>query len=259
MSKFNKDSIGGTLLVVVLVSLVCSIIVASVAVGLKSTQDEQKVLDKQKNILSVTGLLPDNAKAADIKKIYADNIEPKIVDLNTGDYVEGMQGFDAVAAVKDPSLSDPISAEDDKAGIKVRAKYAEVYLVKGQDGKVSQYVLPMYGNGLWSVMYGFVAVEPDFNTVKGITYYQQGETAGLGGEIANPNWQKYFVGKKLYDANNQVAIRIGKGASADQTHGIDGLSGATLTTNGVQGSFDYWFGKNGFAPYFAKLKAAEAN
>lgn len=259
MSKFNKDSIGGTLLVVVLVSLICSVIVASAAVGLKSTQDEQKVLDKQKNILSVTGLLPEKAKGAEIKEIYAKNIEPKIVDLATGEYVEGINNFDAKAFAKDPAQSIAINTDDDKAGIKVRAKYAEVYLVKGQDGKVSQYVLPMYGNGLWSVMYGFVAVEPDFNTVKGITYYEQGETAGLGGEIANPNWQRHFVGKKLYGADEQVAIRIGKGASADQNHGIDGLSGATLTTNGVQGSFEYWFGKNGFGPYFAKLKAAEAN
>lgn len=257
MAKFNKDSVGGTLLIVVLVSFICSIIVASAAVGLKSTQDEQKLLDKQKNILSVTGLLPAKAKSAEIKKIYADNIEPKIVDLATGEYVD-VANFDAKVFAKDPAQNVAINAEDDKAGIKVRAKYAEVYLVKDADGKITQLVLPMYGNGLWSVMYGFVAVEPDLNTVKGITYYEQGETAGLGGEIANPNWQKHFVGKKLYNEQDQVAIRIGKGASADKEHGIDGLSGATLTTKGVQGSFDYWFGKNGFGPYFAKLKAAEA-
>ncbi|OOH86403.1 Na(+)-translocating NADH-quinone reductase subunit C [Pasteurellaceae bacterium 15-036681] len=257
MAKFNKDSVGGTLLVVVLVSFICSIIVAGAAVGLKSTQDEQKLLDKQKNILSVTGLLPEKAKGAEIKKIYADNIEPKVVDLATGEYVE-VANFDAKAFAKDPAQNVLINAEDDKAGIKARAKYAEVYLVKDAEGKVSQLVLPMYGNGLWSVMYGFVAVEPDLNTVKGITYYEQGETAGLGGEIANPNWQRHFVGKKLYNDQDQLAIRIGKGASADKDHGIDGLSGATLTTNGVQGSFDYWFGKNGFGPYFAKLKAAEA-
>ncbi|VEI46804.1 Na(+)-translocating NADH-quinone reductase subunit C [Actinobacillus equuli] len=74
----------------------------------------------------------------------------------------------------------------------------------------------MYGNGLWSIMYGFVAVQPDANTVNGITYYEQGETAGLGGEIANPNWQKNFVGKKLFNANNEVALTVGKGASADK-------------------------------------------
>ncbi|AEC17135.1 Na(+)-translocating NADH-quinone reductase subunit C [Gallibacterium anatis] len=258
MAKFNKDSVGGTILVVVLVSLVCSIIVATAAVGLKPTQNEQKLLDKQKNILSVAGLLPAKAKGAEIKDLYAKNIEPKIVDLATGDYVSDIKNFDARVAVKDPAESVAIKPEEDKAGIKVRAKYAEVYLVKDAQGKTSQIVLPIYGTGLWSVMYGFVSVAPDANTIKGITYYEQGETAGLGGEIANPNWQKYFVGKKLFNAQDQVAIKIGKGASADKEHGIDGLSGATLTTKGVQGSFDYWFGRDGFGPYLDKLKA-EAN
>ena len=143
------------------------------------------------------------------------------------------------------------------AGIQTRAKFAEVYLVKDEAGKTSQIVLPMYGNGLWSVMYGFVALQPDGNTINGITYYDQGETPGLGGEIANPLWQQRFVGKKLYDEQNQLAIRIGKGASANAAHGIDGLSGATMTTKGVQGSFEYWFSQNGFGPYLAKIKAGE--
>lgn len=255
MAKFNKDSVGGTILVVLLVSLVCSIIVAGSAVGLKPLQDEQKTLDKQRNILSVTGLLPAKASNNEVKAIYAEKIEPKIVDLATGKYVEGVTNFDAQSAVKDPSQVVAIQPADDKAGIRLRAKLAEVYLVKNEQNQVSQVVLPMYGNGLWSIMYGFVAVEPDMDTIKGITYYQQGETAGLGGEIANPNWQRYFVGKKLFNEQNQVAIRIGKGASADVKHGVDGLSGATLTTNGVEGSFQYWFGPNAFGPYIEHFKA----
>src|SRR3712207_3085507 len=252
MAKFNKDSVGGTLTVVVLLSLICSLIVAGAAVLLKPTQDIQKVLDKQKNILQAAGLMQPNTN---VQETYAKFIEPKIVDLATGDYVEGVTNFDAKVAAKDPAQSIAIDPADDKANIKVRAKYAEVYLVKDEAGKVSQVVLPMYGNGLWSIMYGFVAVQPDANTVNGITYYEQGETAGLGGEIANPNWQKNFVGKKLFNENNEVALTVGKGASADKDHGVDGLSGATLTSNGVDGSFKYWFGKNGFGPFLAKFKA----
>lgn len=252
MAKFNKDSVGGTLTVVVLLSLICSLIVAGAAVMLKPTQDEQKLLDKQKNILSVAGLLNEKTN---IRETYAKFIEPRIVDLATGDYVEGVQNFDAKVAAKDPAQSIAINPADDKANIKVRAKYAEVYLVKNAEGKTTQVVLPMYGNGLWSVMYGFVSVQPDGDTLNGITYYEQGETAGLGGEIANPNWQKNFVGKKLYDAQGNVALTVGKGASANKDHGIDGLSGATLTSNGVDGSFKYWFGKNGFEPFLTKFKA----
>lgn len=252
MAKFDKDSFGGTLAVVVVVSLLCSVIVAGAAVGLKPAQNEKKLLDKQRNILGAAGLLSDGI---DVTKVYAERVEPRIVDLATGEYVEGIKDFDARAAAKDPQQSVKIKSEEDLAGIQTRAKYAEVYLIKDDAGKTGQIVLPMHGSGLWSVMYGFVAVRPDGNTVNGLTYYEQGETAGLGGEIANPLWQKHFVGKKLYNDQGNVAIRIGKGASADKEHGVDGLSGATMTTKGVQGSFHYWFSQNGFGPYLAKIKA----
>lgn len=252
MAKFNKDSFAGTMLVVIGVSLVCSVIVAGAAVGLKSIQQEQKMLDKQRNILSVAGLLETNT---DVKKVFSERIEPKVVELATGDYVEVPAGFDSREAVKDPAQSIKINPEDDFANIKTRAKLSEVYLVKNESGTIDKIILPMHGNGLWSMIYAFVALETDGNTVSGITYYEQGETAGLGGEIANPVWQKGFVGKKLYNDTGQVAIRIGKGASADVNHGIDGLSGASLTTKGVQGSFKYWFSENGFGPYLKKVQA----
>lgn len=255
MAKFNKDSIGGTISVVVILSLICSLIVAGSAVLLKPTQEEQKQLDKQKNILSVAGLLTAETKSTEIKSIYAQNIEPKIVDLSSGEYVDGITNFDAKVAAKDPNQNVVISPENDKASLRTRAKYAEVYLVKNSDGQINQVVLPIYGTGLWSVMYGFVSVQPDGNTIKGITFYDHGETPGLGGEIENPRWQANFVGKKLQNEQGNSAITIGKGASADKDHGIDALSGATLTSNGVDGTFKYWFGENGFGPYLAKLKA----
>ncbi|EIJ71890.1 MULTISPECIES: Na(+)-translocating NADH-quinone reductase subunit C [Pasteurellaceae] len=241
MAKFNKDSVFGTVTVVLLLSLVCSIIVAGSAVALKPAQEEQKQLDKQKNILNVAGLLKENGN---IKEIYSKFIEPRFVDLDTGDYVD--------SASTEVEL---IPADLDKAKIRSRSKTAEVYLVKNEQGKVEQIVLPIYGTGLWSVMYGFVSVAPDANTIKGITYYQHGETPGLGGEIENPNWQKLFVGKKLLDANNQPAIKIVKGQAPQDEHSIDGLSGATLTGNGVQGTFNYWFSDKGLGKYLEKLRA----
>ncbi|HBO38927.1 MAG TPA: Na(+)-translocating NADH-quinone reductase subunit C [Pasteurellaceae bacterium] len=258
MAKFNKDSISGTISVVVLVSLACSIIVAGSAVLLKPTQEEQKQLDKQKNILSVAGLLQADTKNSQIKDLYAKNIEPRCVDLTSGDYVNCPANFDSKMAIKDPAQSQRLPTEDDQAGIRIRANLAEVYLVKNTDGQVSQIVLPVYGRGLWSTMYGFLSVQPDGNTVNGITYYEHGETPGLGGEIENPRWQAQFAGKKLYTEQNQPALHVGKAASNDKEHGIDAISGSTLTSNGVNNSFKFWLGQKGFGPYLAKLKA-EAN
>ncbi|MGL4860029.1 MAG: NADH:ubiquinone reductase (Na(+)-transporting) subunit C, partial [Enterobacteriaceae bacterium] len=123
-----------------------------------------------------------------------------------------------------------------------------------------QLVLPVYGNGLWSVMYAFLAVDIDGQTVKGITFYEHGETPGLGGEIENPNWQKGWIGKKLFDPQGDIAIHIVKGgARPDDINGIDGLSGATLTTNGVQHTMQFWLGENGYGPFLKKVRAGELN
>ena len=145
MAKFNKDSVGGTLTVVVLLSLVCSLIVAGAAVLLKPTQEIQKQLDKQKNILQAAGLMQENTNVQDT---YAKFIEPKIVDLATGDYVDGITNFDAKAAAKDPAQSIQIAQADDRANIKVRAKYAEVYLVKDENGKPQVPFKTVYVTGL---------------------------------------------------------------------------------------------------------------
>lgn len=252
---FKKDSVIGTLIVVILVSLVCSVIVAGSAVSLKPLQQEQKLLDKQKNILSVAGLLK---SSGNITEAYNKYIEPRLVDLNSGDFVANQANFDAAKAAKDPSTSIALG-EDDFAKIGRRANYAEVYLVKDDNGQVKQVVLPIYGTGLWSVMYGFISVQPDGNTINGITYYDQGETPGLGGEIENPKWQSMFAGKTIYNDQNQMALHVSKGGSADKAHGIDALSGATLTSNGVQNTFKFWFGPKGFGPFLAKLKEGVLN
>ena len=163
MAKFNKDSVSGTVTVVVLLSLVCSIVVSGAAVALKSKQDEQKALDVQRNILTVAGLMKED-NASVIKDTYS-NLLNTLVDLQSGDYVqasaEEINKFEPKDAVKDPAKSQAIPAEADKAGIKVRANQARVYLVKDEQGNVTQVVLPMYGRGLWSTMYGFVSVAPD--------------------------------------------------------------------------------------------------
>ena len=256
MAKFDKDSTTGTISVVVILSLICAIIVAGSAVLLKTPQEEQKALDKQKNILSVAGLLKQDATKKEVLDIYQKNIEARCVELSTGEYKDCPANFDAKSAVKNPAESTALAAADDYAGIRVRANLAEVYLAKAQDGTVNQIILPMYGKGLWSVMYGFISLQPDGNTVNGITYYEHGETPGLGGEIENPRWQAQFAGKKLLDEQGNAALYVGKGAAtASKEHGIDAISGSTLTSNGVSNSFKFWLGKNGFGPYLAKLKA----
>jgi len=252
----NNDSIKKTLFVVIALSLVCSIIVSTAAVVLKPKQQANAVLDQQTKILEVAGI----ELAGNIPALYADNIEPRLVDFATGDFVDGdAAAYDQRKAAKDPAQSIKLSAEDDIAKIIRRANKGTVYLVK--DGaETSKVIIPVHGNGLWSMMYAFVAVETDGNTVSGITYYEQGETPGLGGEVENPTWRAQFVGKKLFDENHKPAIQVVKGgAPQGSEHGVDGLSGATLTSVGVQHTFDFWLGDMGFGPFLAKVRDGGLN
>ncbi|KPL98241.1 Na(+)-translocating NADH-quinone reductase subunit C [Vibrio splendidus] len=252
----NNDSIKKTLFVVIALSLVCSIIVSTAAVVLKPKQQANAVLDQQTKILEVAGI----ELAGNIPALYAENIEPRLVDFATGDFIDGdAAAYDQRKAAKDPAQSIKLSAEDDIAKIIRRANTGTVYLVK--DGaETSKVIIPVHGNGLWSMMYAFVAVETDGNTVSGITYYEQGETPGLGGEVENPTWRAQFVGKKLFDENHKPAIQVVKGgAPQGSEHGVDGLSGATLTSVGVQHTFDFWLGDMGFGPFLAKVRDGGLN
>jgi Na+-transporting NADH:ubiquinone oxidoreductase subunit C len=253
----NNDSIKKTLFVVIAVSLVCSVVVSAAAVFLRDKQQANAVLDKQKNIVAVAGL---EGKEGTIPELYEQYIEPKLVNFETGEFIDGdAAAYNQRAAAKDTKQSVKLSAEQDLAKILRRANQGLVYLVKDGD-EVSKVILPIHGNGLWSMMYAFIAVETDGNTVAGITYYEQGETPGLGGEVENPRWRGQFVGKKLFDANNKPAIKVVKGgAQPGDIHGVDGLSGATLTANGVQGTFDFWLGDMGFGPFLAKVRDGGLN
>lgn len=249
----QQETFTRTILVVLAVCLVCSIIVAGSAVGLRSTQLANKEKDKQRNILAVAGLQTNKS----ISEIFSSNIETRLVDLTSGDFADNVdpRKYDQRKAAKDPALSIKLSAEQNVAKIGRRANFATVYLVSNDQGKLQRIILPVHGAGLWSTMYAFVAIKADGNTVEAITYYDQGETPGLGGEVENPRWRSLWTGKELFDEQGLPAIKIVKGhAAADSKHEIDGLSGATLTSAGVQHTFDFWLGAEGFGPFLSKVQ-----
>ena len=131
-----------------------------------------------------------------------------------------------------------------------------VYRVLDENGDLDSLVLPIEGYGLWKFLYGFIALESDLNTVRGITYYQHGETPGLGGEVDNPRWKQGWVGRKVFDDSGEPKIEVIKGYAGPvetDPYEIDGLSGATLTSRGVTNMIHFWLGENGFGPYLENL------
>ncbi len=256
----SNDSTLKTLTVAASLCVVCSVLVSTAAVKLKPIQAKNKSLDVKKNLLLAAGLL-DSPKAGEAAILEAyEKVETKLVDLSTGEEVTDMDpaSYDLEKADKDPKMAKNIPADKDIARIKTRAKVRPVYLIK-EGGRVTQIVLPFHGKGLWSTMYGFLSLAPDTRTVKGVGWYQHGETPGLGGEIENKKWQAQWVGKKVLNENNEPSFDVVKGAVdpsvAKANMKVDGLSGATLTANGVEASVNYWVGDSGYGKFLAKFRA----
>lgn len=254
----NKESVGKTLLVAFLVCVVCGVVVATAAVSLRPVQSKNQLLDKRMNILQAAGLYQ---PGVDVNEVFK-SIERRFVDIDTGEYVEMPESYDQRKAAKDPQRSERLSGKEDIAGIKSQAKVAEVFLARGDDGELSRIILPVHGYGLWSTLYGFLALEPDANTVSGLGFYEHGETPGLGGEVDNPKWKALWEGKKLYGEQGEVEIQVVKGSVDSKTpnaeHKVDGLAGATLTSNGVSNLLRFWVGENGFGPYLKRMQNGEA-
>lgn len=244
----SRDSTARLLGVAFGVCLICSILVSLTAVGLRERQERNKLLEKRRQILQIANLYDPGRPVEEQFR----QIETRIVDLNEGRFT----------TLEDPQAlhdrSTPIPDELDLAGIGTRSRHKQVYLVAHQ-GRLQQLILPVYGKGVWSTMYGFIALGPDLTTITGFGFYEHGETPGLGGEIDNPAWRAQWPGKQVYDREGRLRIEVLKGTvQPDQPltrHQVDGLSGATLTARGVSNLLRYWLGEQGYQPLLDHLRA----
>lgn len=262
-----KETVSRTLMVALVLSIAFSVVVSTAAVMLRPAQIKNQHLDMTTNILSAAGMLESGASTEQILEKF-ESFDIRLVDLDTGKFVEpssvGVKDpmkYDMYKASSDPEMSTRVLSGADKAGIKRRPNVARVYTLV-ENGELVRVVLPIHGYGLWSTLYGFISLEGDLNTIEGLGFYSHAETPGLGGEVDNPRWKSQWVGKKLYEndlAEPQIKLVKG-GVSADaknKEHKVDALSGATLTSRGVQQLVNYWVGEQGFAPFLQNLRDGE--
>ncbi|MGH1378379.1 MAG: Na(+)-translocating NADH-quinone reductase subunit C [Alphaproteobacteria bacterium] len=250
----SPDSTGKTIFVAVSLCLFASMIVSSAAVSLRPIQDANRAKDKQANVLQVAGLYKDGI---DVEKAFS-AFEPRVLELESGKFSDKFDAktFDDKAAASDPDLS--VSLADDPAGIGRKAKYRVIYLLRDENGKIDKVILPIHGYGLWSTLYGFIALEENGNDIYGLQFYQHAETPGLGAEVDNPKWKALWSGKKLADENGELHITVAKSVpAAGKNYYVDALSGATLTSNGVDNLVRFWMGKHGYKNFLKNLKAGE--
>ena len=256
MSRLNQS--GYTVMFAAAVCVVCGVLVAGAAVSLRGRQAVNAELDRQKNVLLAAGEMraDESLPAEEVQTRFA-VFEPVAIDLTTGqeDPDFTIAGYDQRRALGSPQTS--FSAPRNDAQILRLPNRALAYKRLDSAGALDMLVLPIEGKGLWSTMYGFLALDSDLKTVRGLTFYQHGETPGLGGEIDNPRWKALWPGREVFDDGGEPVIEVIRGRAGppeSDPHRVDGLSGATITARGVQYTVNFWLGEHGFGPYLETLQ-----
>ncbi|NKB88350.1 MAG: Na(+)-translocating NADH-quinone reductase subunit C [Acidobacteria bacterium] len=241
-----------------IVCVVCAVVVSSAAVVLKDRQDANLAAYREQNVLEAAGFSePGQPLSGDELTAAAARLTPVVIDLDTGDLnaTVDVATFDQRRASTDPATSRSVDAN--QARIVRIPNQALVYELRDDAGNLDGVVLPIEGKGLWSTLYGFVALEADLTTIRGLTYFEQKETAGLGGEVDNPRWKALWPGRRAFDETGATAIEVLKGAAGtveEAPYEVDGLSGATITSRGVTYMLQFWLGDEGFGPYLDRLR-----
>lgn len=260
----DKNSVRYTVLFATAVCVVCALMVAVAAVALAPRQAANARQYMQKNVLLAAGLAQPGRElpAAELRRIFAERIEVRLVEFASGQLVPAERAnaadYDQRRARQDPAQSR--AAPPNRAGIARLPNYGVVYLVKpaqGAPGAVEQVVLAVEGLAMWGTVYGFIALAPDGNTVQGLAFYDQKETPGLGGEIGNPKWQALWRGRKGYDEQWQPKLAVIKGVAGPaekDPHRIDGLSGATITSNAITRLVQFWLSDEGYGRWLKNFR-----
>lgn len=238
----------------VILTVVLGLLLSGTSQVLMPLQKEAEALDKKKQILGavISGDEIAEMTPEEVNSYYASRIASVVVDLN-GTEISEKEGAVVSAETVDIAKNYKKAPED-------RLYPVFIYHAEGDDSSVESYIFPVYGAGLWDAIWGFVALDTDMNTIGGVTFAHAGETPGLGARITEPGVQARFAGKEIYDASgNLVAVEMQKGEGKDYSnnpHQVDGMSGATITANGVNAMLENYLGA--YKPFIESKKSSTA-
>ena len=256
----SKDSPRKALLVVALTAMVCSTLVSAAVVMLRPVQMNNQLLERSRNIMQLTGLLP-AGEVPDDEEMLAlfKSLDTRVIEISRGRFDDEIDPhtFDKRRAVNDPELGLRIPPDLDVASMGRRSRYAPVYLVWNGD-ELDRLILPVRGSGMWSMLYGYIAVEDDLSTIAGMSFYEQNETPGLGDQITHEHWLDHWRGRRIFDDHWNVMFRVSEdtvaAGSEAALYEVDALSGATVTANAVTNLMHYWFGPHGYGPFIETVR-----
>lgn len=239
--------------VVIVVSLICSLLVAGATIFLREKQQRNKQLERKRNVLVAAGIASAKMTESEIEAGFA-RVRPIIVDFSTGKIDTSVDAtrYDMQRAAKDPDTSIAVDPAKDTALLHRMPRHGIVYVLAGEKG-TEKLILPISGLGLWSTIYGYISLQNDGKTVSGLTFYQHGETPGLGGEIDNPAWRRSWQGKVAYAPGGRPVIEVLRGkvdvSRSGSEHQVDGVSGATITSRAVGNMVNFWLGDAAYGKF----------
>ncbi len=232
-------------------TLIVALVLALLATGLKDIHSKNEALFVKRAVLtSVNDFLPkpvNELSDQEVEAIFSDRIEQSAFKAD-GSMIEGEGIVSAGYSSGTPEAIDMGKERKKEEGDRLYPLF-----VYNSDSE-KYYIASVRGSGLWDEIWAFVALGSDFNTIEGISFDHKSETPGLGAEIKdNPAFGERFKGKKLFDESGEFkAVRVVKGGVKDQDHEVDGISGATITTDGVSAMM--YNGMQKYLPYFEQTK-----
>lgn len=232
-----------------IICILCFAIVAAYFLLLKDNDARPVNQQTDTAVLNVAGLLGSGQQDPQtLRALYQAHIVSRQLDLDRGELLPVGQQSEAPRCVDLQPARDP-------AQIRQRCSPVDIYLVRDNKQRIQQIIFPVHGKGAKSMMYALVALNTDGRTVNDLVYYQQNETPLLGARVEDPQWRRQWVGKKLRDDQGTPALQVVQNQSGEHdAYTVDGISGATLTSSGVEKSINFWMGSQGFGNFLRHLQ-----
>lgn len=241
---------------IILFSVVLTIVLGGLlsitSVGLKPAQDIQVELDTKKKILGAVMDISNISDPKELLALYDKRVQSKVVDINGNEIEKDKKG--------NPIIAEKVNIQKNYRFAKEDRQYPVFMFTAEGSEKVDSYIFPMFGNGLWDWISGFIALDNNLNGIQGIAFDHKQETPGLGARITSDVIQNRYKGKEIYDESGKlvsVTMVKGEGNSGLNSHQVDGLSGATMTAKGVNKMLDQYL--SCYQAYFQKIKSGDTN
>lgn len=242
-----------TLFVAFLVSLICALLVTGATVVLRPIQAQNRAAEEQARLEALVAAVPGISEL--IAQSGGDALSTVVIDLDAGSAATEVTPETLEAALSEPANWTALAADDDTAGIGSRPDYAQIYLLRDGDA-VSLAILPVAGSGYNGRIQALLALRGDMRTLAGIAVTEQSETPGLGARIEEQAWQQRFAGKQLFDDTGTIRFTVTRGTARTE-YEVDGITGATRTSNAITQMVRFWVGPRGYGPLIAAIKRGE--